>query len=112
MKYIYLIALILITLESNALELTLNQGTVKPTPIAVTNLFANDTSLDKLGKNISSVISDNLERSGLFIPIEKKAFIQSTESLSNQPRFEDWKVIKAQHLVSGKIESNSNNISI
>ncbi|MDC6448484.1 Tol-Pal system beta propeller repeat protein TolB [Alphaproteobacteria bacterium] len=112
MKYINLILLCLITFKVQALELTLNQGTVKPTPIAVTNLFSNNTTLDKLGKNISSVISDNLERSGLFNAINQKAFIQSSESLSNQPRFEDWKIIKAQHLVSGKIESNNNNISI
>ena len=112
MKYITLILLSLITFQTSALELTLNQGTVKPTPIAVTSLFSNNSSLDKLGKNISSVISDNLERSGLFIPIDQNAFIQSTESLSSQPRFEDWKVIKAQHLVAGKIESNNSNISI
>ena len=85
---------------------------MKPTPIAVTNLFSNNATLDKLGKNIASVISDNLQRSGLFIPINQKAFIQSSESLSDQPRFEDWKVIKAQHLVSGKIETNNNKISI
>ncbi len=43
------------------------------------------------------VISNNLERSGLFLPLDNKAFIQDTESLAKQPRFEDWKVIKAQH---------------
>jgi TolB protein len=112
MKYYLIILFCLITFKVQCLELTLSQGTVKPTPIAVTNLFSNDNSLDKLSKNIASVISDNLERSGLFIPINPKAFIQSSESLSNQPRFEDWKVLKAQHLVSGRIESNENNISI
>ncbi len=112
MKYILFVTIILLTSTVHSLELTLSQGTIKPTPIAVTNLFSNDSSLEKLGINISSVISDNLERSGLFIPIDKKAFIQSSESLSNQPRFEDWKVIKAQHLVAGKIKSNDNKISI
>jgi len=112
MKYSLILIFCIISLKIHSLELTLSQGTVKPTPIAVTNLFSNNNSLDSLGKNISLVISDNLERSGLFIPIDKKAFIQSSESLSSQPRFEDWKVIKAQHLVSGKIESNNNNISI
>ena len=112
MKYILIILLTFFALKTYALELTLNQGTVKPTPIAVTDLFSNNSSLEKIGKNISSVISDNLERSGLFIPIDKKAFIQSSESLSNQPRFEDWKVIKAQHLVAGKIETNNENISV
>ena len=113
MKYFYIIILFcVISLKAQCLEITLSQGTVKPTPIAVTNLFSNNSTLDKLGKNIASVISDNLERSGLFISINQQAFIQSSESLSDQPRFEDWKVIKAQHLVAGKIETNNNKISI
>ena len=58
------------------------------------------------------MISDNLERSGLFIPIDKKAFIQTNKSLSQQPRFEDWKVIKAQHLVAGKISGSNGKISV
>jgi TolB protein len=112
MKKFLIILFCLTSLKTHSLEITLSQGTVKPTPIAVTNLFSNNSTLDKLGKNIASVISDNLQRSGLFIPINQKAFIQSSESLSDQPRFEDWKVIKAQHLVSGKIETNNNKISI
>ena len=112
MKYLISLIFVLFSLKAQSLELTLSQGTVKPTPIAITNLFSSNTSLEKLGKNISSVISDNLERSGLFIPIDQKAFIQTSESLSNQPRFEDWKIIKAQHLVSGRIETDNNNISI
>ncbi len=112
MKYLLIILFFIISLKAQSLEITLSQGTVKPTPIAVTNLFSNNATLDKLGKNIASVISDNLHRSGLFIPINQKAFIQSSESLSDEPRFEDWKVIKAQHLVAGKIETNNNKISI
>ena len=111
-NFLITILFCLISIKIQALEITLSQGTVKPTPIAVTNLFSNNSNLDKLGKNIASVISDNLERSGLFIPINNKAFIQSSESLSDQPRFEDWKVIKAQHLVAGKIENNGDKISI
>ena len=112
MKYLLSILFCIITFNVYSLELTLSQGTVKPTPIAVTDLFSQVSSLEKIGKNISSVISDNLERSGLFIPIDQKAFIQSSESLSIQPRFEDWKVIKAQHLVAGKIETDGDNISV
>ena len=113
MKINILIYIILLFAFSvNALEVTLTQGSVKPTPIAITDLFSANNSALKIGKNISGVISDNLERSGLFMPIDKKAFIQNSESLSNKPRFEDWKVIKAQHLVSGKINATENKISI
>ena len=65
------------------LEVTLTQGSIKPTPIAVTNLYSSNSNFDKVGRNISNVISDNLERSGLFIPIDKKAFIQTKFILSN-----------------------------
>ena len=88
-----------------SLEVTLTQGTIKPTPIAVTNFFSNESNSQKIGKNISQLISDNLERSGLFLPINKKAFIQDVSSLAIQPRFEDWKIIKAQHLIAGKISN-------
>tara|TARA_B100000427_G_scaffold328356_1_gene341270 strand:+ start:1661 stop:2980 length:1320 start_codon:yes stop_codon:yes gene_type:complete len=108
--YIFLIGFF--SFNSNALEVTLTQGSIKPTPIAVTNFFSTIDGVNKLGKNISTVISDNLERSGLFLPIDQKAFIQDSESLINQPRFEDWKVIKAQHLISGKILKNENKISV
>ena len=103
---------LLFAFNVNSLEVTLTQGSVKPTPIAITDLFSANNSALKIGKNISGVISDNLERSGLFMPIDKKAFIQNSESLSTKPRFEDWKVIKAQHLVSGKINATENKISI
>ena len=112
-KIIFLsIFLILISFNLLSLEVTLTQGTVKPTPIAVTNFFSNDNKSSKIGKNISTVISENLERSGLFLPLDQQAFIQDEESLANQPRFEDWKVIKAQHLIAGKIVSKGDKISV
>ena len=98
--------------ESFSLEVTLTQGTIKPTPIAITNFYSGELEAEKIGKNISQVISDNLIRSGLFLSIDQKAFIQDIKSLSEQPRFEDWKTIKAQHLVAGKIIQLQNKISV
>ena len=95
-----------------SLEVTLTKGTIKPTPIAVTNFFSNEINSQKVGKNISQLISDNLERSGLFIPVDNKAFIQDVASLAIQPRFEDWKVIKAQHLISGKVFQSNDKITV
>ena len=111
-KFFLVFFIILIPLKAISLEVTLTQGSVKPTPIAITNLFSNNSDFEKTGKNISNVISDNLERSGLFIPLDQKAFIQSNQSLFQQPRFEDWKVIKAQHLVAGKVSTSNEKISV
>ena len=112
LKYLVLILFIFSSSKIFSLEVTLTQGSIKPTPIAITNLYSNKENFEKIGKNISSVISDDLERSGLFIPLDKKAFIQTNKSLSDQPRFEDWKVIKAQHLVSGVINGSNGKISV
>ena len=71
MKYILTIVFCLIFIKANALELTLSQGTVKPTPIAITNLYAADSSLEKLGENpiiIGQVTSSSkVEYSGNFV---------------------------------------------
>ena len=112
MKYIFFILYVFFSVQAFCLEVTVSQGTIKPTPIAVSNFFSNDSKSVKIGKNITMVISNNLERSGLFVPIDQKAFIQSSKSLANQPRFEDWTVIKAQHLISGKIIKRENKISV
>ncbi len=111
-KVFFITFFIFFSFKAFSLEVTLTQGSVKPTPIAVTELYSKNSQLIKVGKNISTVISDNLERSGLFLPIDKRSFIQDNQSLSNKPRFEDWKLIKAQHLVSGKISSNNGKISV
>jgi len=105
MKKVFLITFFLFfSFKVHSLEVTLTQGSVKPTPIAVTELYSKNSQLTKVGKNISTVISDNLERSGLFLPIDKRSFIQDNESLSNKPRFEDWKLIKAQALITGQVK--------
>ena len=109
--YIFFISYI-ISFSVYSLEVTLTQGTIKPTPIAITDFFSKDNNSLKIGKNVSQLISDNLERSGLFLPIDKKAFIQDISSLSNQPRFEDWKIIKAQHLIAGNILQSNQKIIV
>ena len=111
-RILVIIFLALTSFNTYSLEVTLTQGSIKPTPIAVTNFYSNNSKLEKVGKNISNVISDNLERSGLFLPLDKKSFIQTVESLSDKPRFEDWKIIKAQHLVAGKITESNGKIAV
>ena len=53
--------------------------------IAITDFYSNDTSTQKIGKNISKVISDNLERSGLFFPIDNMLLIAPL--ILNEPPF-------------------------
>ncbi|MDY8110970.1 Tol-Pal system beta propeller repeat protein TolB [Fulvimarina sp. 2208YS6-2-32] len=74
-------------------------GTAKPMPIAITDF----QSQDGLGAQISSVIAADLQRSGLFAPIDKAAFIQTGLTPDTSPAFQDWTVINAQALVVGRV---------
>jgi len=60
--------------------------------------------IEDLGAEISKVVEDNLKKSGLFNPLIKDAFLQKPDIAHLKPRFEDWALIKAQALVTGKID--------
>ncbi|TWG98031.1 TolB protein [Mesorhizobium sp. J18] len=88
------------TLPARALvEIDVNKGIVEPLPIAVTDFISGDGK----GAEISGVVEADLRRSGLFAPIEKGAFIEKISNPDVAPRFEDWKVINAQALVTGRV---------
>ena len=50
-----------------------------------------------------AVVENNLKQSGLFNPLNKDAFLQKPDIANLKPRFEDWNLIKAQALVTGKV---------
>ena len=49
---IYSIIIFFISYKLHSLEVTLTQGNIKPTPIAITNFFSNEDNVLKIGKNI------------------------------------------------------------
>jgi TolB protein len=86
------------------LTIDVNKGNAQPMPIAISPLAGGAPDETQLGSDIANVVSADLERSGLFKPIDRKAFIQSPDSLQQNVRFADWKLINAQALVTGKVE--------
>ena len=86
------------------LKIDITSGNVDPLPVAVTDFLGEDARAARTGADIARVISANLERSGLFHPIDPGAFIQSPEAMRVQPRFGDWRIIDAQALVTGRVE--------
>jgi len=84
-------------------ELDITEGIVEPLPIAIAE-FAGDTAGEReRGRAIADVVEADLERSGLFRPIDRRAFIQSPDELRGLPRFADWRQINAQALVTGTV---------
>ena len=96
---------------ANALiEVDITRGNLDPLPIAVSPLHVDIQSenyegikVKALGSNISEIIEKNFKSTGLFNPIKKEAFVQKPDIAHLKPRFEDWRLIKAQALITGKI---------
>ena len=93
-------------------EVDITRGNLDPLPIAVSPLHLEsgskdvkqgDKTIKNVGEEISKIIEVNFRRSGLFNPLIKDSFVQEPEIAHVKPRFEDWKLIKAQALVTGKV---------
>ena len=92
------------------IEVDITRGNLDPLPIAVSPLHVDskssnyqDIKIKELGKNISLVIEKNFRSTGLFNPLNNDAFVQKPDIAHLKPRFEDWRLITAQALVTGKI---------
>ncbi|MEE8394365.1 MAG: Tol-Pal system beta propeller repeat protein TolB [Rhodospirillales bacterium] len=89
---------------SAELRIDITRGTVEPIPIAVAGFIGASENEAQYGRDVSSVIAADLQRSGLFRPLDSKAFIQTNLALNALPRFGDWRVINAQALIQGRVQ--------
>jgi TolB protein len=86
-----------------ALQVDVTQGNIKPIPIAIPDFQASDPSQAQTGANIAQVVRADLQRSGLFNPIDPKAFVDHITNINVAPNFANWRVINAQGLVAGQV---------
>jgi len=84
------------------LHLDINRGNIKPLPIAIPAFRGGG---GKVASDITGVLSADLERSGLFQPIDPKAFVDQDANAHIPPHYNDWRVINAQALVTGDIQA-------
>ena len=89
------------TSASAAIELNIDSGVVQPLPISVPAF-----SGSALGSQITQVINANLERSGLFRPVDGGGIGQGLD-VNLPPRFADWKAIQVQALVTGRVSTGA-----
>ena len=82
-----------------ALQVDVTQGNAQPLPIAIPDFIAGD----QMGANIAGVVRADLERSGLFKPIDPKAYVDHITNINVVPNFANWRVINAQGLVTGDV---------
>lgn len=88
-------------------QIDITQGTVEPLPIAIADFFGASELESSTGGDIAEVVTANLQRSGLFRPIDSSAFIQTPDELRAGPRYADWRILNAQALVTGLVETQA-----
>ena len=86
------------------LKVDITRGQVEPIPIAIPEFLGATAEADKLGADIAGVIARDLERSGLFRLIDRRAFIDAPNSLDVRPNFSNWRLLKSDALVVGQAE--------
>jgi TolB protein len=86
-----------------AVRLDVTQGTIQPLPIALPDFVGATPTDGDAARGMSQVITANLRRSGLFAPIDPAAYIEKVVGVDAAPRFEDWRAINAQALVTGRL---------
>src|ERR1041385_2793034 len=80
-----------------ALHVDVTQGNIQPMPIAIPDFIGSPQ-----GAQIAGVIRADLDRSGLFKPLDPKSFIEQIRDINVPPQFNNWRVINAQALVTGQ----------
>ena len=109
---IFIFSLFITSKSFSLIEVDITRGNLNPLPVAVSPLSQSEKSkkisqnklnLENLGSEIAKVIENNLKQTGLFNPLTKDAFLQKPDIAHLKPRFEDWSLIKAQALITGKV---------
>jgi TolB protein len=85
------------------LVVSLDRANFQPMPIAISDLQGEGD----LGARVAAVIANDLQRSGVFAPIDKRAFIDKVVSPDVMPQFDSWRAINAQALVTGRVQRDS-----
>ena len=112
-NFLYLFLIFIFSSKALALiEVDITRGNLNPLPVAVSPLSIDASSKKafeelfkkkNIGSEISIIVENNLKKSGLFNPLSKDAFLQKPDIANLKPRFEDWNLIKAQALITGKV---------
>jgi TolB protein len=89
------------------LHLDITQGNFQPMPIAIPEFIGATPADADMAHGITQIITANLQRSGLFAPIDPSAYIEKIVNFDTVPNFQDWRAINAQALITGEAGQQS-----
>jgi TolB protein len=84
-------------------QIDITRGQSEPMPVPIPTFIANTPETQRVAATVTEVIENDLERSGLFKPLDQRAFIEQLETVNVRPRFADWRLINATVLLVGEV---------
>ncbi len=93
------------------LKLDVTQGNVQPVTIALPDFLGAGLPDPGTARGVTQIIASNLQRSGLFAPIDQAAYLEKISNFEATPRFPDWRQINAQALVTGSLAQSEGRLT-
>lgn len=110
-KHLVALVAVLVMLPQLALaqqRITITEGTIEPTPIAVANFTGIDGLPSDVGRTIAEIISNDLAGSGMFRPEDSAALIPPPSDPSIKPDFAEWAPLGVKALLVGSASRDAN----
>ncbi len=112
-KFALTILLLILPISvSSELRIDITKGNTEPIPVALVKFSSKSGEEVKVSNDINKVISNNLQRSGLFKILPESVFLKNVLDFDQKPSFPDWKITTAQGLVHGKLTVSRDKLNI
>ena len=89
-----------------------NRARAAPIPIAIPSFSGGTSANPNLGRDMAAVVTADLANCGLFKPLDPASFIQAAATMGDVPKWNDWKAIGAQALVTGRVQSSGSQVRV
>lgn len=83
------------------LNITVEGANFRPLPIAIPNFASSDPTF---GAEIAGIVRANLQRSGLFLPLDPAQLPVQVGDVNATPDFNTWRTVNVDALVMGTVE--------
>jgi TolB protein len=84
-------------------HIDVTSGNFHPMPIAIPEFIGVTPRDADTAHGITQIVTADLQRSGLFAPIDPSAYIEKITNFDAVPNFQDWRSINAQALITGRM---------
>jgi len=111
-KFVWLLAflLLIVSFKTHAnLTIRITQGSDQTTPIALVPFAWRGSGA--LPEDVSRIVADNLERTGLFAPVPRENLV-SLPSRGSEVIYRDWRLLNVNYLLVGSIEEEGDQLKI